>query len=144
MDWGTVERLAERRLFVTFTLGLAPHRSPPPRVVRVLDQLRRHIAAMHSAGVRLICGSDAGIAPSNPHGVLPYGAVTLAGIDLTNAEALEAVTSIAAEACGLRDRKGRVAPGLDADLLAVEGDPLRDIGSLLHVAAVFRRGIRVR
>ncbi len=70
--------------------------------------------------------------------------MTLAGIGLTNAEALEAVTSIAAEACGLRDRKGRVAPGLDADLLAVEGDPLRDIGSLLHVAAVFRRGIRVR
>ncbi|MGQ0572877.1 MAG: hypothetical protein ACT4RN_01590 [Pseudonocardia sp.] len=40
-------------------------------------------------------------------------------------------------------RKGRVAPGYDADLLAVSGDPLTDIGALLHIERVFLAGATV-
>ena len=46
--------------------------------------------------------------------------------------------------CGLGDRKGRIAPGYDADLLAVDGDPLTDPAALRRVRAVFARGVRVR
>ena len=42
--------------------------------------------------------------------------------------------------CGLGDRKGRVRPGYDADLLAVDGDPLTDLDALLRPVAVFVAG----
>jgi imidazolonepropionase-like amidohydrolase len=59
-------------------------------------------------------------------------------------DTLRSVTSLAARACGLGDRKGRIAPGFDADLLAVAGDPLTDPAALTAVSAVFRAGVRVR
>jgi imidazolonepropionase-like amidohydrolase len=62
----------------------------------------------------------------------------------SGAEALRAVTSVAADACGVGDRKGRIAPGYDADLLAVDGDPLTDPSAVRAVVAVFRAGHRVR
>jgi imidazolonepropionase-like amidohydrolase len=61
---------------------------------------------------------------------------------MSNAEALAAATSVAAEACGLGDRKGAAQAGKDADLLAVGGDPTRDLAALLDVRAVFRAGRR--
>jgi imidazolonepropionase-like amidohydrolase len=62
---------------------------------------------------------------------------------LTPAEAIRAATATAAEAIGLADR-GRVAAGLRADLLVVEGNPLGDIRCLERVQAVFQAGRRVR
>jgi imidazolonepropionase-like amidohydrolase len=59
-------------------------------------------------------------------------------------EALRAVTSVAAQACRLGEGKGRIAPGFDADLLAVQDNPLTDITALRTVTAVFRAGLRVR
>jgi imidazolonepropionase-like amidohydrolase len=100
---------------------------------------------LHAAGATLVCGTDAGLGPPKPHGVLPYAAAQLA--DLLGGpavDALRAVTSVAAEACGVGDRKGRLAPGYDADLLAVDGNPLTDVAALRSVRAVFRAGCQVR
>jgi len=63
---------------------------------------------------------------------------------MTNPEVLRAATSLAADACGLTSRKGRLIPGADADLLAVSGDPLADIHAIHDVAAVMRAGRWVR
>jgi imidazolonepropionase-like amidohydrolase len=46
--------------------------------------------------------------------------------------------------CGLGHRKGRLAPGYDADILAVDGDPLRDLAALHDIVAVYARGARIR
>ncbi len=54
------------------------------------------------------------------------------------------MTSIAAQACGVAVTKGRIAPGHDADLLAVHGNPLTDLTALRNTAAVYRAGRRVR
>ncbi len=63
---------------------------------------------------------------------------------MTNAEALRANTSVAADACGVADRKGTITIGKDADLLAVAGDPLDDISCIEQVRAVFVKGNRIR
>jgi imidazolonepropionase-like amidohydrolase len=51
---------------------------------------------------------------------------------------------MAAAVCGLADRKGRLAPGYHADILAVDGDPLADPAAIHRIRAVFARGTRVR
>jgi len=54
--------------------------------------------------------------------------------------AIVSATSLAAESLGLKDKVGAVAPGLEADLIAVEGDPIKDIQALKHVAWVMKGG----
>ncbi|MGH3823015.1 MAG: amidohydrolase family protein [Pseudonocardiaceae bacterium] len=49
-------------------------------------------------------------------------------------------TSIAAQVCGLSDRKGRLRAGYDADLLLVNGDPVNDVGVLSRPAEVMVHG----
>lgn len=58
--------------------------------------------------------------------------------------ALRAATSVAADACALTGRKGRLIPGAEADLVAVTGNPLADINAIHNVATVLRAGRRVR
>ena len=54
--------------------------------------------------------------------------------------ALPASTSLAAEACGVGDRKGRLRPGDDADVLVVVGDLTGDVGRLADVRSVMLAG----
>ncbi len=60
------------------------------------------------------------------------------------ADAVVSATSAAARSLGLGDRIGAVAPGLDADLIAVDGDPSADVTALRRVAFVMRRGVVYR
>ncbi|MEU0156073.1 amidohydrolase family protein [Micromonospora fulviviridis] len=61
---------------------------------------------------------------------------------LTPVEALRAATSTPARRFGLADR-GRIAAGLRADLLLVDGDPTTTISDTLNTRAVWRRGARM-
>jgi imidazolonepropionase-like amidohydrolase len=54
--------------------------------------------------------------------------------------ALVSATSLAADSLGLKDRTGAIAPGLDADLIAVDGDPAKDITALKRVVFVMKGG----
>jgi len=59
-------------------------------------------------------------------------------------DAITSATSLAAESLGLGDRVGTIAAGYEADLIAVDGDPLRDIHALSHVAFVMKGGRIIR
>ncbi|KAI9745023.1 MAG: hypothetical protein M1818_001301 [Claussenomyces sp. TS43310] len=105
------------------------------------------VAALHRAGVDLLVGSDASM--PLPHlGGLAHGASVhhemqlLVQAGLSPTAALRAATSVPATRFGLADR-GRIAPGLRADLVLVAGDPLACIADSLNIRGVWRRGARL-
>ena len=143
----TVADLAERGIAVCPTLGIVPGVTPPPAVLELMrrtgmtaENRAAMYAGLHRAGVRLVSGSDAGISPGKPHGVLPEALVQLAEAGVPGADVLASATSIAADALGLGDRTGRLRRGLGADLLVVRGDPVADVTCLRDVVAVAVRG----
>ncbi|HKR48960.1 MAG TPA: amidohydrolase family protein [Pseudonocardiaceae bacterium] len=144
LDVDTVDRLAAAGVFVGATEAWLPGGPPlPPADARRLEQCRANVVRMQRAGVRVVCSSDAGVGSRKPPDVLPHGVILFASLGFSTVEALAAATSVAARACGVGSRKGRLAPGFDADILAVAGDPTTDVRALLDVRAVFRAGRRV-
>lgn len=144
-DPATMAAIVESQAVVSVTVGVVPGMGEiPPPIARRLAAILDNLAWLHREGARIVPGTDAGLAPLKPHDVLPYGIAELTAIGMTNLAALRAATSLAADACGLTGRKGRLMPGADADLVAVTGDPLADIQAVHHVAAVMRAGQWVR
>jgi len=145
VDEDVLDALARSGVVVSATLGLKPGVSPPPRIAAMMDQLIEVFQRIKAADVPIVCSSDAGIGPPKPHDVLPYAVAQMVEFAYASpVEALRAATSRAADLCRVGDRKGRIAPGYDADLLAVRGNPVDDINALHDVVAVFRAGERVR
>ncbi|WFF03766.1 amidohydrolase family protein [Micromonospora sp. WMMD964] len=141
------DRLAASGIAVCATLGTDPAVVTPPEVVAMAARAGLSAAALatgastlHRAGVRLVAGSDAGLGPAKPHGILPETLVEYVACGIPATTALAAATSVGAEVCGLGRRKGRVRPGFEADLLVVDGDPTRDITVLRRPLAVYRAG----
>ncbi|MBM7791314.1 amidohydrolase family protein [Tenggerimyces flavus] len=145
-----LERLAEQRIAVCPTLGKADGTEPPMPVRELLErngitwELRQRLMArMHEAGVRLIAGSDTGISPGKPHGLVAHAIGDYVAGGIPTEAALASATSVAAEACGLGAYKGRLRAGFDADVLIVDGDPFADIAALTRVSTVFANGHRL-
>ncbi|CAG7620152.1 amidohydrolase family protein [Rhodococcus opacus] len=110
----------------------------PGSIGHAIEATRR----MHEAGVDILAGTDAaGIGVvGTAHGVSMHGELELlVRAGLSPVQALRAATSMPARRFGLSDR-GRIAPGLQADLLLVEGDPTEEITATLSIAGIWRRG----
>jgi imidazolonepropionase-like amidohydrolase len=107
-----------------------------------LDHANAAVAALQAAGVPLLAGTDAPN-PGTTHGASLHRELELlVAAGLTSIEALTAATSTPARVFGLLDR-GRIAPGLRADLLLVAGDPSHDITETRAIVAVWRNGVPV-
>ncbi|MEZ4425834.1 MAG: CIA30 family protein [Gemmatimonadota bacterium] len=100
------------------------------------------VERLHAAGVAILAGTDAPN-PGTAHGsALHRELELLVDAGLTPAEALRAATEAPARAFALEDR-GRIAEGLRADLLLVDGDPLTDIRATRAIAGIWKGGVRV-
>jgi imidazolonepropionase-like amidohydrolase len=140
-----IGRIVDSRVAVGLTAGIVPvpGMSMPPAIQIRMPRIIANARLLYESGAHMIIGSDAGIAPIKPHDVLPNAIAQVAEVAIGPAAALRMATSTAAAACGLGARKGRLAPGYEADILAVDGDPLTDPGALRRVRAVFARGDQV-
>ncbi|MFH8403548.1 amidohydrolase family protein [Streptomyces sp. NPDC018019] len=140
-DWKTVAAVVEAGIFIGATEAWLPTGSMvAPHMAKRVEQRSANFARMHREGARLVCCSDAGAGPRKPHGVLPHGIIHFGSLGLSNTEALASATSLAAQACRLADRKGRIDVGYDADLVAVAGNPIHHLETLFDVRAVIRAG----
>jgi len=134
-DEALAAQIAERQIFVCPTVNVnAPYIAELTGI-----KVGEHAKALHEAGVRIITGTDAGI-DNNPHhqyvGALEY----LVTLGFRPEQVLAMATTEAAAALGIDAVTGRLAPGYDADLIVVDGDPRADIAVLGKLQRVVARG----
>jgi imidazolonepropionase-like amidohydrolase len=103
------------------------------RDVGAIELAQKRIAR---SAAKVAYGTDCGMFPFS-HGILEFQAMVAAG--LTTARALRAATSVAAELLQ-RDELGVLAPGKQADIVAMPGDPLADIAATAKVDFVMKGG----
>jgi imidazolonepropionase-like amidohydrolase len=109
------------------------------RLLRMWDAKVDTVRRLAEAGVRLMAGSDSPWSRFAPgRGWLEADALVEAG--LSPAAAVRAMTSGSAESIGVGDVAGCLAPGRQADVLVVPGDPLADLAALGNPAAVWQAG----
>ena len=111
--------------------GFAAMEKALPLVADVLRRARK-------AGVKVVLGTDA-VAGAHGRNAEEFIYRVKDGGD-TPMDALMCATSVAAESLGMGDRIGAVAEGMEADLVAVEGNPLEDITAVRRVVFVMKGG----
>ncbi|MGW6279750.1 amidohydrolase family protein [Kribbella sp. NPDC055071] len=147
IDEELLAALAASGIAVCGTLGSDPSIVVPPAILDLVAKagiseaaLQQAVRRLSDGGVRIVAGSDGGIGPAKPHGLLPATLAEYVHSGLSATAALTAATSAAADALGLGDRKGRLRSGADADLVLVDGDPTADITTLARPVAVYLAG----
>jgi imidazolonepropionase-like amidohydrolase len=111
---------------------------PEPAGIR---RKRDSFALALSAGVTIASGSDVGVFP---HGENARELELMVAYGMTPAAALKAATAVNARVLHLDGQVGRVAQGLQADLVAVMGDPTKDISATRRVQLVIKSGAIVK
>jgi imidazolonepropionase-like amidohydrolase len=102
-----------------------------------VSALKTHIRGAVAAGLPIAFGTDAGVIP---HGQNAREFEHLASIGLDAPSAIRSATLSAARAVGMPDDIGTLSRGRLADVIGVEGDPLRDLGALQRVRFVMKDG----
>jgi imidazolonepropionase-like amidohydrolase len=122
---------------------LAPPDAPPD-AVEVRRRGYRNALRFHrmlvEAGGRVLVGTDGGNFSVPGLGVHHEAQLFAEDMGLSPAQVIQAATRWAAEAMRVQDQIGTVAPGMLADLLIVDADPLEDIGNLQRIFAVVADG----
>lgn len=114
-----------------------------PEVVRekalgIGPQISATLTRAYQRGIRIAFGTDAGVYPHGKNN-LEFNFMAKAG--MKSWDILRAATVNAAELLGLQQQIGSLEPGKQADIIAVDGDPLQDIRAMERVGFVMRAGV---
>jgi len=119
-------------------------RLPPPLLAKaqaVIPAARKNIAHAFASGVKVAFGTDAAV---YPHGMNAHEFAVKVKLGLTPLQAIQAATVNAADLLGWSGKVGTLEPGAWADIVAVDGDPLKDVTTLERVKFVMKGGEVVR
>jgi imidazolonepropionase-like amidohydrolase len=142
MDEATVERMVKQGTWYCPTLSVY---YPRQGAGTARDQVRVKVhgpsfqRAM-KAGVRIVFGTDAGGFPWTEPIAQEFGHM-VTELGMSPRDALRSATVAPAEMLGMAGQLGVLAPGAYADIIAVEGDPLKDVTSLGRVSFVMKDGV---
>jgi imidazolonepropionase-like amidohydrolase len=103
----------------------------------VMPAARQNIARAFKAGVKVAFGTDAAV---YPHGLNAREFAVMVKLGMTPMQAIQAATINAADLIGWSDRAGAIEPGHYADIIAVSGDPTKDVAVLEKVDFVMKGG----
>lgn len=153
LDRETAERMRDEGVYLVPTLSAiaavkqkASEPGTPEHVRRKIAQLsnacHRAFENALEAGVRIAAGTDAGV-PGQPHGGLAGELAAMVEAGATPGQALRAGTLGSAGLLNLSNEVGSLAPGKSADLVAVAGDPVRNIGAVREVRLVVKAGTKI-
>ncbi|MFJ6530546.1 amidohydrolase family protein [Streptomyces longwoodensis] len=148
LDQADIARIADRGKAVIPTLTMMEGIAAARGVPHAYQTARRNLATLHQAGIPVLAGTDANTQPGVPHQVehgtsLHHELELLVDAGLTPRQALRAATTMPAHAFGLRDR-GAISPGLRADLVLIDGDPLADIRATRAIHRIWCAGAEHR
>lgn len=109
-----------------------------PKAIAIGPQIHATFAKAYKSGVKIAFGTDAGV---YKHGLnwLEFGFMIEAGMPAM--EAIKSATIHAADLLGMKDQLGSIEPGKLADIVAVDGDPLKDPRAFGRIAFVMKDGI---
>jgi len=107
----------------------------------VMPAARKNIAHAFASGVKVAFGTDAAV---YPHGLNAREFAVMVKLGLTPLLAIQAATVNAADLLGWPGKVGSLEPGALADIVAVDGDPLKDVTTLERVKFVMKGGAIVR
>ena len=134
--WLVPTMLAPRAALAQARGGMLPPATIPKAEAAGAAAVESHRRAI-AAGVKIAFGTDTGV---SKHGDNAQEFALMVAAGMTPAQAIKAATVSAAEALDRSAQFGRIAPGLVADIIAVDGDPLADVRELEDVDFVMKSG----
>jgi imidazolonepropionase-like amidohydrolase len=148
MDDESIELMADRGTYLVadvfngdWIAEMGRRHHWPEEILRKNDETtdaqREGFEKAVEAGVRIAYGTDSGI---YPHALAARQFAYMVRHGMTPMQAIRSATIVAAEMMGWQDRVGSIAPGRFADVVAVEGDPLEDVGILERTSFVMKGG----
>ncbi len=145
----TLARMVDRGTFLVPTIAIVRDLTIPGgdydnavlniRGRHMLPRVREMARRAHEMGVKVVAATDTGYG-SESTTTLAHELLELVEIGMTPLEALRAATTTAAELFGLTGQVGAITPGLEADLIVLERNPLEDIGVVQDVLMVVSDG----
>jgi imidazolonepropionase-like amidohydrolase len=139
-----LQLMAQRGTFVAPTLAVFERRSgdkdTTPMHVQAFAQMLKFTGLIQRAGGRVVAGSHSSVPHAERGWAYQRELELLVASGLTPMEALRAATWENARFFRLADRLGSIEPGKLADLLLIDGDPLKDISTLRRIKRVMLNG----
>ncbi len=141
LDDKTLDLMVQKGTFWVPTISVYMTEGLPAewsaRTTAIVKAHKATFARAYKKGVRIAYGTDAG---AIPHGENAIDFALMVDYGMSTIDAIRSATIVTADLMGLTEETGRLSPGMAADIIAVEGNPLDDITQLKHVSFVMKAG----